>query len=340
VRHYRWTLAGIAALATACTGGHHDVISIQQPKHVAMVYSKPVENLPFGRGWHVFVAQRDGGDATRVGQGEDPVISPDGRWVAFFTHPDAEPSRLQFANITDHRSFEPVLLGEWNYESAVWDPTSRRVAVLMSHGDEGAIGIVEPRPDSPTRLLTRGRIGELTFSPDGSQLAFVRSYRDAADICTVPSAGGQASCLTDGGWNQAPVWGALGIAFERGGVCTGDVWLMDGDGSDARQITHSSGAGIAPVAVSSDGHRLLGAYLCPNNGKLWAVDLTSGAARDLTGFVGDLAPDGISRDGRTVLASIGCGEIQGEIGLVELIPFAGGPPRVVAHGPCRASWNA
>ena len=42
----------------------------------------------------------------------DPVISPDGRWVAFFTHPDAEPSRLQFANVADHRNFEPALLGE------------------------------------------------------------------------------------------------------------------------------------------------------------------------------------------------------------------------------------
>jgi Tol biopolymer transport system component len=333
-------LAGIAVLAAACSGGHHHVISIQRPQRVAMVYSKPVENLPFARGWHVFVAQRDGGDPTRLGQGVDPVISPDGRWVAFFTHPDAEPSRLQFANIAGHRNFEPALLGEWNYLSAVWDPTSRHVAVLMSRGDEQAIGIVEPLPGSPTRILARGPVGDMTFSPDGEQLAFVHSYRDATDICTVPLAGGQPDCLTDGGWNLAPVWGGLGIAFERGGTCTGDVWLMDGDGSHARQITHSGGAGIAPFAVSSDGRRLLGAYLCPNNGRLWAVDLSSGAARDLTGFVGDLAPDGISRDGRTILASIGCGEALGEIGLVELIPFTGGSPQVVAHGPCRASWNA
>ncbi len=306
-----------------------------------MVYAEPIRDLPFGRGWHVFVAGREGGAARRIAQGHDPAISPDGRWVAYFTHPDAEPSRLHFAEVGSRRSFEPDLLGEWNYESAIWDPTSHRIAVVMSNGHESAIGVVEPSPGAPTRILVRGAAGiGMTFSPDGSQLAFVRSHRSGADICTVGSGGGASSCLTHSGWNESPAWGALGIAFERGGLCTGDVWLMDGDGSDARQITHSGGAGIAPVAVSSDGRRLLGAYLCPNNGKLWAVDLVSGAARDLTGFVGDLAPDGISRDGRTVLASIGCGEAIGEAGRVELIPFTGGKPRVVAHGPCRASWNA
>jgi|1186.fasta_scaffold198940_1 Tol biopolymer transport system component len=333
-------LAATAALAGACNSGH-ETVAIQQPQRVAMVYAKPVRDLALRRDWRVFVAGREGEAPRRIAQGQDPAISPDGRWVAYFTHPDAEPSRLYFADAGTRRSFEPNLLGEWNYGSAVWDPTSRRIAVVMSNGEERAIGVVEPRPGARTRILTRGStdIG-MTFSPDGSQLAFVRLHRRGADICTVGSEGGAPSCLTHGGWNESPAWGALGIAFERGGICTGDVWLMDGDGSNVRQITHSGGAGIAPVAVSSDGRRLLGAYLCPHNGKLWGVDLASGAARDLTGFVGDLAPDGISRDGRTVLASIGCGGLIGGTGLVELIPFAGGKPRVIAHGPCRASWNA
>jgi hypothetical protein len=76
-----------------------------------------------------------------------------------------------------------------------------------------------------------------------------------------------------------------------------------------------------------------------NNGKLYAVDVASGAARPLTPFVGDLYAQGLSRNGRTVLAAIGCGELATPYGLVETIPFTGGHPTVLVRGPCRASSN-
>jgi hypothetical protein len=77
-----------------------------------------------------------------------------------------------------------------------------------------------------------------------------------------------------------------------------------------------------------------------HNGKLYAVDTTTGTTRALTDFVGDLYAQGLSRDGKTVLAAIGCGGMTSPFGLVETIPFAGGKPTVIARGPCRASWNA
>jgi hypothetical protein len=36
-----------------------------------------------------------------------------------------------------------------------------------------------------------------------------------------------------------------------------------------------------------------------HNGRLWAVELPSGHARRLTRWVGDLFPQGLSRDGHT-----------------------------------------
>jgi Tol biopolymer transport system component len=80
-------------------------------------------------------------------------------------------------------------------------------------------------------------------------------------------------------------------------------------GGGAHQVTHTP-AGIYPAAWSADGSRMLAAYPVTNNGKLYAVDVATGHTRALTPFVGDLGPQGLSRDGRTVLAAIGCGELH------------------------------
>jgi hypothetical protein len=139
------------------------------------------------------------------------------------------------------------------------------------------------------------------------------------------------------------LWGPGGIAFERYAPqacvnCLGDVWLMNADGGDAHQLTHTH-AGIYPAAWSADGTRLLAAYPATHNGRLYAVDVATGRARALTPFVGDLFAQGLSRNGRTVLASVGCGGLASPYGLIETIPFTGGDPTVIARGPCRASSN-
>ena len=85
---------------------------------------------------------------------------------------------------------------------------------------------------------------------------------------------------------------------------------------------------------------MLAAYPATNNGKLYAVNVATGRARALTPFVGDLNAEGLSRNGNTVLAAIGCGELMTIRGIVETIPFSGGPPTTIVRGPCRASWDA
>ena len=136
------------------------------------------------------------------------------------------------------------------------------------------------------------------------------------------------------------MWGRPGIAFihfTRGRFS--DIWLSDGTPHHIRQLTHT-GADAWPIAFSADGKKLLAANPATHNGRLWAVDLTTGDERPLTPWVGDLFPQGLSADGSTVLAAIGCGGMIGPYGVVETIPFTGGNPHVIVHGPCRASWNA
>lgn len=76
-----------------------------------------------------------------------------------------------------------------------------------------------------------------------------------------------------------------------------------------------------------------------NNGRVYASDAPSGRARPLTPSAGDPNPQGLSRNGRAVLAAIGCGETMSPYGVVEAIPFAVGPATAIARGRCRASWE-
>jgi len=156
----------------------------------------------------------------------------------------------------------------------------------------------------------------------------------------VSLSGGEPRRLTTDGRSGRPVWGRRGIAFARHELRgNGDIWLMDGNGKRKRRLTRTS-AGIQPFAFSDDGRRLLAFNPAIHNGRLWAVAVERGESRDLTGWVGDLFPLGLSRDGSRILARVGCGALIRQSGGVERISFASGKKRTLAQGTCVASWNA
>jgi hypothetical protein len=311
-----------------------------KPARVALVYAKPTGTAPFAGGPEViYVASPSGGHPMRLATGADPVISPDGRWVVYRRGTHDQPAQLL---VISSQGGTPRRLSALSYDPVVWSSNSRLVAA----GDSGRVAIIDVRSGRartfplPDGSGPEGSFG-FSFSPDGSELAFTHSTETGQDVYTVSTQGGVIRRLTKDGRSGFPLWGPSGIAFERFGVDgqRGDVWLMDETGGGVHQLTNTH-AGIYPAAWSSDGTRLLAAYPARNNGKLYAVDVSTGRARPLTGFVGDLFAQGLSRDGHTVLAAIGCGGTESPFGIIETISFTGGKPTVIAHGPCRASWNA
>ena len=201
--------------------------------------------------------------------------------------------------------------------------------------------------DAGRLTATAQEEAQASWSPDGSRLAFrTRSTTgEPYHVAVMDADGSDRIDLPGGAFNETqPGWSPDGtqIVYRRsvvGDVNSGDVWLMNADGSNTHQLTHTH-AGIYPAAWSANGDRILAAYPASHNGKLYAVDVTTGDARALTGFVGDLFAQGLSRNGKTVLAAIGCGGTATPYGLIETIPFAGGQPNVIVRGPCRATWTA
>jgi Tol biopolymer transport system component len=322
-------------------------VLLPRPVRIALVYAEPQSIHSCYDSGKIVEARADGSDAVTIASGASPVISPDGRWVAYLAGGDGcIPDRIEIRSLETGRTWSvPSVRPYTGYAPVVWSPDSRGLAAFtytrLDHGV--GIAVVSATPGAAPHIVVRHAEGlPFTFSPDGRRIAYTGAVRVehgyGTDIYEVSSAGGAPTRLTTSTTSGFPVWGSASIAYNRNG-CRGDVYLMKPDGSDQRRLTRTR-AGVAPVAWSASGGRLLGAYECPNNGKLWGIDARTGAAHDLTGFVGDLAPLGLSRNGKTVLAGIGCGELISPFGVIESIPFRGGVPHVLARGPCRATSNA
>ncbi|MGB7922604.1 MAG: winged helix-turn-helix domain-containing protein [Pyrinomonadaceae bacterium] len=79
-----------------------------------------------------------------------------------------------------------------------------------------------------------------------------------------------------------------------------DVWLMNADGSDQKQLTTTAGANFEPT-VSDDGRTMVYVSKAADAAQhLWKMNLENGDCAQLTNGVMDLRPD-ISPDGRWVV---------------------------------------
>jgi hypothetical protein len=175
-----------------------------------------------------------------------------------------------------------------------------------------------------------------TFSRAGVAIAYAHHTHDSNEVLTYDIA--RRVTLSQRYKALSPVWGPERLVFNRGGLINGDLWLTLGLGIPAERLTDVH-EGIYPVAWSADGTKLLAANPAMHNGRLWAVEVPSGDAHDLTGWVGDLNALGLSHDGKTVLASVGCGGSVLRTAYLETFPLGGGKPKVIVRGPCWASWN-
>jgi Tol biopolymer transport system component len=326
----RLTLATALVLLAATGCGAAKSLPSAAPLANVLVYAKPnaMGNAPET----IWRARADGSQAKRLASGDSPAVSPDGRWIAFgrgvdlLVMPAAGGAAEKVYTFTGRGA---------EAGAPTWAPNSRHLAFETNDG----LAVLDLR-SLHTTVVAANAASWPSFSPDSRKIVYPAGDHRGDDLYVVPTRGGTPVRLTYDHKSFAPVWGKPGIAFDHftHGAFS-DIWLSDGTPHHIRQLTHT-GAGASPIAFSADGKKLLAANPAMHNGRLWAVDVATGDARPLTPWVGDLFAQGLSADGSTVLAAIGCGGLGLPWGVVETIPFAGGKPHVIVHGPCRASWNA
>jgi hypothetical protein len=225
-----------------------------------------------------------------------------------------------------------------------WSPDSRYLA-LTANG----LVIFDARTHK-VRRIARGAVLGASFAPrtpDRLVYGLANTFLSPSNLYTIRASGTNPQRLTSDGRSANPVWGRLGIAFDR--VTSRDmsapayqIFLLSG--GRARQITNLPQPsfllnGLVPVAVAAGGSHLLAAYQGEDTDQAWTVNLKTGAARRIISKRGYVTPWGISRNGRRVLIQIGAFEGPASGGKVATVPFAGGPATILVRHGASPSWN-
>ncbi|MDQ2807625.1 MAG: hypothetical protein M3Z04_12045 [Chloroflexota bacterium] len=163
---------------------------------------------------------------------------------------------------------ETVLLPKQQLDiPPVWSPDGSQIAYGVNQGGKTALGVLMVNPDGTpgaNRVLTQepqdGDNSSPAWSPDAKALAFQSSRSGAAQVYTVPVAGGAATALPgQPALAGFPAWSPDGktLVF-AGGSATAkrELWTAPLGGGPAAQITNIGGD-VARPQWTHDGQAIL-----------------------------------------------------------------------------------
>jgi hypothetical protein len=303
----------------------------------------------------VFTAADDGLEEGRVGYGYEPRVSPDGELVAYINE-DRQSHHHRLKVVPALGGASDLLLDAVKISYVTWSPDSNFIAAVRGPHEGKERLVLLNVTTGGERVLARGHFSGVSFSPDGSQVAFSRAVprgkSSGTDVFRLSAFGHrQTHRITYDHRSKHPVWGTGGeIAFvkamgKRGGQ---QLFEMKSDGGSVVRLTGRKVAhkwpGIVPVAWSPNG-RLLLANAHPHPGSLAGFALMFepgshnrwGVRPRHEGFVGA----GFSCDGKTVLGSSGGFHPLSDhrVGTVSSAG-TGGPPTVLQEFAFEPSWNS
>jgi tricorn protease len=235
-----------------------------------------------------------------------PVISPDGRTIAFTYQGDlwrVPAEGGEAVRLTSHAAHD---------YRPVWSPDGHQIAFASDRYGSFQIFIMPARGGEPRRL-TFHSAGEtpFAFTPDGAHVIFGAARLDAAEnrqfpsgalpeLYQVPVAGGRVVQLTTLPAEDVTVSGdgALMVYHDRKGgenewrkyqtsSITRDLWVWDRDADTHRRLTAPGAENRSPVLVpGADGDRLF--YLGESSGSfnVHSMPLAGGASTPVTRFRG------------------------------------------------------
>ena len=118
----------------------------------------------------VFVVPTGGGDPKEVGKGHDPVISPDGKTVAFVTT-----GQVWSAPLDGSAKPQQLIHARGDAEALAWSPNGKFLVFTSDRLQHSFIAVYSPG-DKALRYLDPAvdNDAEPIWSPDSTQVAFIR----------------------------------------------------------------------------------------------------------------------------------------------------------------------
>ena len=225
----------------------------------------------------VFDITKQGGlDPTLVAHGLagafQPAWSPDGQWIAFgvgqwfFTRGQGTAKIMRVRR--DGTGLEALTDGTQNVGFPSYSADGKELVYRIVNGTELGLRILNLETRK-TRTLTTALDNMPGWSPDGSRIVFTRKMDyENYDVCTIRPDGSDLKRLTTCRANDGhAVWTADGRILWSSGFygfrdeCAlydntfqpyGQIWIMDADGSNKRQITDSIWEDSMPLYIPAN----------------------------------------------------------------------------------------
>ncbi len=284
-----WLSAGAdySRLVSGSVAGVPTAHSDAQPAAAA---TKPADQQPPAAGRLIFATSSggelysvnlDGTDLRRLAGGViDPVVSPDGRQVAFTRWDGAEFGAL-FTIGVDGRD-ERVVVGDIRQpKSPTWSPDGRQIVISFQYG-----GIRDPQPrcryfEPGEKIRLPENIKILSTGLNGTRLriCFVR-YEDLHwFLRQIDVASGRFEDLPSDTYSYSPTWDP-----QQPGrvVYSGEKGLMQFDVSGRQQQPLTTDLRDRQAVFSPDGTTLAITYKQHDHWEIYTFDLRSGERRRLT----------------------------------------------------------
>jgi len=180
--------------------------------------------------------------------GRSPVVSPDGKWVIYATGTWTEMALV--LSTIDGESKQQLNDGKsiaWNVH---WSPDGKRFAFTGRAANEIAVFVANADGSNSHQISQvpeeEGAAQWPVWSNDGKRLAIQvssRTRKDSAHIWLVDAGSGESRKLSPHAvdyLDETPFWFPDGkrLAFQSNRTGRMEVWIMNADGTNPRQVTH------------------------------------------------------------------------------------------------------
>lgn len=273
-----------------------------------------------------------------------PVVawSPDGETIAcLINHFEADASYSTIVGINIRDGSEKLLSEQRWYDvfSIEWLKNGRGLLISASDKVSGSNQVYFlSNPPGEARQITNDLSQYNSLSATADSASFITIQTNTVSGIFVGEVGANANdykeIISETGALHPFVWTPDGkIIYRSSKDGVSNLWRMDADGGNRRQLTTDAQVDSRGMCISPDGkHLVFGSW---RNGKsnLWRVEADSGNLSQLTGGEVDVYPS-CSPDNRTVVFQRGLHSNQ----RLWKVPLAGGEPIQLTDS--YAKWSA